>query len=185
MPDIMKMGKNPNYLGAWDLEELPRQEVTLTIGKIVDEKVVAAGQSELCTVCHFVEKGWKPMILNVTNKKTLCKLYKTTDTEKLVGKAVVIGIEQVKAFGDVHDALRIRKRIPKPENAVKCADCGGDIQGAFGRGAEYIAMHTKKNYGVSLCSDCASKRAAQAAQQTQNTEEAEEVTEDAQIEIDE
>ena len=184
MPDIMKMGKNPNFLGSWDLEELPRREVTLTIGKIVDEKVVTNGQTELCTVCYWVEKGWKPMILNITNKKTVCKLYKTTDTEKLVGKAVVIGVEQVKAFGDVHDALRIRKRIPKVENAVKCADCGNDIQGAFGKGAEYIVMHTKKKYGVSLCSDCASKRAAQAAQQAQKPEETEGVTEDAQTEID-
>lgn len=184
MPDIMKMGKNPNYLGAWDLEELPHHEVTLTIGKIVDEKVVAAGQSELCTVCHFVEKGWKPMILNVTNKKTLCKLYKTTDTEKLVGKAVAIGIEQVKAFGDIHDALRIRKRIPNPENAVKCADCGSDIQGAMGKGADYIAAYTKKKFGVCLCFDCGQKRAAK-PQKPPQAEETEGVTEDAQIEIDE
>lgn len=182
--DIMKMGKNPNYLGAWDLEELPGREVTLTIGKIVDEKVVTNGQSELCTVCHWAEPGWKPMILNVTNKKTLAKVYKTTDTEKLCGNPVVIGVEQVKAFGDVHDALRIRKRIPKVEKAVKCADCGNDITGAFGKGADYIVMHTRKKYGVSLCSDCASKRAAQAAQQAQNAAENEGVTEDAQTEID-
>ena len=37
MPDIMKMGKNPNYLGSWDLDELPNREATLTIAKIVDE----------------------------------------------------------------------------------------------------------------------------------------------------
>ena len=42
MSDIMRMGKNPNYLGSWDLDELPNREVTLTIAKIVDEKVVEA-----------------------------------------------------------------------------------------------------------------------------------------------
>lgn len=157
--DIMKMGKNPNYLGSWDLEDLPNREITLTIEKIVDEKAVANGKEETCTVCYWTDKAYKPMILNVTNKKMICKLYKTKETEKLAGKAVVIGVEQVKAFGDVHDALRIRKRIPKVEAAVKCADCGADIQGAYGKGPEYIAMYTKKQYGVSLCSACASKRA--------------------------
>lgn len=184
MPDIMKMGKNPNYLGSWDLDELPGQEVTLTISRIVDEKVVTNGQTELCTVAYWQEPGWKPMILNITNKKTVCKLYKTKDTDKLIGKPVVIGIEEVKAFGAVHDALRIKKRIPKVDSGEKCADCGKIIQGAFGKGPEYIARHTKKKYGVSLCSDCASKRAAQAAQQAQNPAESEGVTEDAQTEID-
>lgn len=158
MADIMKMGKNPNYLGSWDLDELPNREVTLTIERIVDEKVVAAGQSEVCTVCYWTDKAFKPMILNVTNKKTLCKLYKTKETERLAGKAVVVGVEQVKAFGDVHDALRIRKRIPKVEAAVECADCGGDVQGAMGKGADYIAGYTKKKFGVCLCFDCAQKR---------------------------
>ena len=165
MPDIMKMGKNPNYLGSWDLDELPNREATLTIARIVDEKVVAAGQSEVCTVCYWTDAAYKPMILNVTNKKTICKLYKTKDTDKLAGKAVVVGVEQVKAFGDVHDALRIRKRIPKVEAAVKCADCGSDIQGAMGKGADYIAAYTKKQFGTCLCFSCATARAERAKQQ--------------------
>jgi hypothetical protein len=158
MPDIMKMGKNPNYLGSWDLDELPNREATLTIAKIVDEDVVTNGSKERCTVCYWTDRAFKPMIWNVTNKKMVAKLYHTKDTEKLIGKAVVVGVEQVKAFGDVHDALRIRKRIPKVEEAVKCADCGNDIQGAMGKGAAYIANYTKKKFGVCLCFDCAQKR---------------------------
>lgn len=158
MADIMKMGKNPNYLGSWDLEELPNREATLTIARIVDEDVVTNGSKERCTVCYWREIDYKPMVLNVTNKKAIAKLYHTKDTEKLVGKAVVIGIEKVKAFGDTHDALRIRKRIPKVEVAVKCADCGNDVQGAMGKGADYIASYTQKKFGVCLCFDCAQKR---------------------------
>jgi hypothetical protein len=158
MADIMKMGKNPNYLGSWDLDELPNQEATLTIARIVDEAVVTNGKEERCTVCYWTDATYKPMILNVTNKKMIAKLYHTKDTEKLVGKAVVIGVEKVKAFGDTHDALRIRKRIPKPAEAVKCADCGNDVQGAMGKGADYIANYTKKKFGVCLCFDCAQKR---------------------------
>lgn len=158
MPDIMKMGKNPNYLGSWDVEETPNKEITLTISKIVDEDVVANGTKERCTVCYWTDSAFKPMVLNITNKKTLCKLYKTKDTEKLIGKSVVVGVEQVKAFGDVFEALRIRRRIPKLAAPAKCADCGKYIAGASGKSAEYIAGYTKKQFGVALCYDCAIKR---------------------------
>ena len=173
MSDIMKMGKNPNYLGSWDLDELPNQEVILTIAKIVDEDVIGnAGTKERCTVCYWQESGVKPMILNITNKKTICKLYHTKETEKLAGKAVVVGVEKVKAFGNVHDVLRIRKRIPQVGSAAKCTDCGNDITGAMGKGADYIAAHTKKRYGVCLCSSCATVRAERANQQKDGVNDA-------------
>lgn len=166
MPDIMRMGKNPNYLGSWDLDELPNREATLTIAKIVDEDVIGnAGTKERCTVCHWQESGVKPMILNITNKKTICKMYHTKDTEKLAGKAVVVGVEKVKAFGDVHDALRIRKRIPKSAEPVKCEDCGSNIESSGGMTAEAIVARTKRKYKACLCFSCATARAEQAKQQ--------------------
>ena len=166
MADIMKMGQNPDYLGSWDIEDLPGKEVTLTIEKIVDEEVVAAGQKEVCTVCHWTDKNFKKMILNVTNKKTLCKLYKTKDTDQLKGKSVIIGVEKVKAFGDIHDALRIRKRMPPKTtaSAVKCEDCGKDIAASNNMTPEQVAAYTKKKYGRCLCADCATA-AAKAVQE--------------------
>lgn len=166
MSDIMRMGKNPNYLGSWDLDELPNRELTLTIDKIVDEKVVTNGQTENCTACHWTDKAYKPMILNVTNKKTLCKLYKTKDTEKLKGKSVIIGIERVKAFGDIYDALRIRPRIPQAVNASlpKCEQCGKDITAAGRMNPEQVAAVRKGRYGKALCDDCA-KAAAEGAKE--------------------
>lgn len=157
MADIMKMGQNPDYLGSWDIEGLPGKEVTLTIEKIVDEEVVAAGQKEVCTVCHWTDKNFKKMILNVTNKKTLCKLYKTKDTEQMKGKAVVIGIDKVKAFGDIHDALRIRNRMPAKTTAPaqKCDECGKDIAASNNMTSEQVAAYTKKKYGKCLCAVCA------------------------------
>jgi hypothetical protein len=112
MPDIMLMGKNPNYLGSWDLYEIPGQEIVVTISKIKDEEVINNGQKEGCTVMYFQE-DYKPMILNLTNKKTLAKLYKSKLSENLVGKRVKIGFEKVKAVGKIHDALRIKNEIPK------------------------------------------------------------------------
>lgn len=156
--NIMKMGKNPNYLGSWDLEELQNREITLTIDRIIDEKVVAAGQSEVCTVCYWTDKNYKPMIINVTNKKTLAKLYKTTETEKLKGKSVIIGIDKVRAFGDVFDALRIRLRIPTPTAqtvTVLCEECGNPIQAQGGMSAEQVGAYTAKKYGKRICGACA------------------------------
>lgn len=162
MSDIMKMGKNPNYLGSWDLEDMPNREIILTIDRIVDEKVVDTtnGKDKMETLCYWTDKAVKPMILNITNKKTLARLYKTKETEKLQGKAVVIGIEKVKAFGDWHDALRIRARIPQPTNAVKpkCENCKGDIDASGRMSPEQVAAYTKEKYGQCLCSTCATAR---------------------------
>lgn len=166
MPDIMKMGKNPNYLGSWDLDEQPGREITLTIAKIVDEEVVTDGRKEVCTVVYWTNAAYKPMILNVTNKKTICRLYKTKDTEKLKGKAVVIGVDTIKAFGGIHDALRIRNREPAAASVYlpKCEGCGKEI-GAYGSmNAEQVAATRRKRYGKALCEDCA-RDAAERAQE--------------------
>ena len=161
MADIMRMGKNPNYLGSWDLDEMPNREVTRTVEKIVDEKVIANGQAENCTVCHWTDKAFKPMILNVTNKKRICRLYKTKDTEKLKGKAVTIQTERVKAFGDIYDALRIKPVIPPSANAIlpKCEQCGKNINATVKMTPEQVAAYTKNKYGKALCSDCATAAA--------------------------
>ncbi len=151
------MGKNPNYLGSWDLEELPNREAVLTIEKIVDEEVVTNGKTENCTVSHWTDKNFKPMILNPTNKKTLAKLYKTKESENLKGKSVVIGISQIKAFGAIHDALRIRPRIPQAQNAAspKCVSCGKNVEAYGNMSAETVAAYNQKKYGKCLCSRCA------------------------------
>lgn len=164
--DIMRMGKSPDFLGSWDIEELPNKEIILTIEKIVDEEVVANGQKEICTVCYWTDKTAKKMILNITNKKTLAKLYKTKDTEKLKGKAVVIGVDKVKAFGGIHDALRIRHRIPQVQTnaAPKCEQCGSGIAASGNMNPEQVAAYTKTKYGKCLCAGCATA-IAQGAQQ--------------------
>ena len=163
----MRMGKNPNYLGSWDLDEMPNREITLTIEKIVDQDVIGnEGRKENNTVCYWTDKAVKPMILNITNKKRICKLYKTKDTEKLKGKSVIIGIEPVKAFGDVYDALRIQMRMPQVRTAPlpKCEQCGKDITAAGKMNPEQVAVVRKDRYGKALCNDCA-KIAAEGAKQ--------------------
>ena len=87
--DIMKMGKNPNYLGSWDVEETPKKELVLTIEKIVDEEVVTNGKSEICTVAHFTDKAYKPMIFNITNKKGFASFIKPKRRTSSKGKPLL------------------------------------------------------------------------------------------------
>jgi hypothetical protein len=103
---------NPDYLGSYFLE--PGQELIGTI-KVVKKEVVtgADGKKEECTVIHFVEPGLKPMILNTTNAKMISKIHKTPYIEEWAGKKIQIYSTEVKAFGDVVEALRIRPKIPE------------------------------------------------------------------------
>ena len=101
---------NSDYLGSWDLPN--GQDVVLTI-KSVQNKMVHDGNGgqSMCTVIEFAENV-KPMIANSTNKKRISKVLKSVYIEKWFGKPIQIGIEKVKAFGEVHDALRVRQTAP-------------------------------------------------------------------------
>lgn len=152
--------QNPDYLGAYALE--PGKDLIATIQSVGEESVMGTdGKKEDCTVVHFVERDVKPMILNVTNAKTISKIYKTPYIEDWHGCKIQIFVAQVKAFGDVVDALRIRPYKPDvktPEKPV-CADCGNEIQGFGKYDAKYIAERNQQHYGKPLCADCAQKRA--------------------------
>ena len=159
---------NPDYLGAYALEE--GKDIVLTIGYVREEKVTGTdGKKDDCVVCHFSERV-KPMILNATNMKTITKLLGTPYIEDWAGHKIQIGVEKVKAFGDVVDALRIRKFLPV-ENKPKCESCGNDIQPRGSMSAEDLAVYTKQKYGKALCSDCATKAAQQLKAQEGNNAE--------------
>lgn len=159
---------NPDYLGAYALEE--GKDIVLTIGYVREEKVTGTdGKKDDCVVCHFSERV-KPMILNATNMKTITKLLGTPYIEDWAGHKIQIGTEKIKAFGDVVDALRVRKFLPV-ENKPKCESCGKDIQPRGSMSAEDLAVYTKQKYGKTLCSDCATKIAQQLKAQEGNNAE--------------
>lgn len=167
MPDIMKLGDPPQYLGSWDCTD---GELILTIADFKEEVIEGdKGRKERKCVMYFAEKDVRPMVVNLTNRKMLAKLYHTTDSTKLRGKLVKIGTDQVKAFGGIHDALRIRPVVPTaskqtaPANdAPKCAECGKPIAAAGGMNPEQVAQYTAKKYGKALCGECATKAASAA-----------------------
>lgn len=156
-----KVVSDPHYLGEADFTE--GEEKVATIAKVVQSEEVqtAEGKSRMAVV-HFMENV-KPMILNVARSKAIQKVVGSPYFEDWPGTSIQLYIEHgIKAFGDVVSAVRVRPRKPIVKNVVKCSECGKNIQGASGKGAEYIAQYTKKKFGVSLCYDCASKRPAQA-----------------------
>ena len=162
MPDIMKLGDPPQYLGSWDCTE---GELILTIADFKEEVIEGdKGRKERKCIMYFAEKDVRPMVVNLTNRKMLAKLYHTTDSNKLKGKLVKIGTEKVRAFGAEHDALRIRPVVPaqsapKQSDAIKCEGCGKAITAAHGMDAEKLAQYTAAKYGKKLCANCAAEQA--------------------------
>ena len=159
MPDThWRKLTNPYYLGAWDFA--PGEERTLTIRRVVQEQVYdpeKKGKKE-CTVVHFAEPS-KPMIMCKTNCKMITKLCDTPYIEKWAGRAIVVKVEKVKAFGELVEALRVQnKTADAPPPIPACGDCGREITGFDNYSAAQVAATTLKNYGVVLCSDCGAKR---------------------------
>ncbi len=155
-----KVVSDPNYIGEADFVE--GEEKVLTIDKVVsNETVVTAEGKSQKAVVHWKEKGNKPMILNVARSKNIEKVADSPYFEEWHGVKVQLYIEHgIKAFGDVVNAVRVRPYKPrvKAVTVPKCSDCGKDITAAFGMIPERLAEYTTKNYGVPLCSNCATKR---------------------------
>ena len=151
---------NPDYLGAYSLE--PGQDIVLTIERVQVETITGPeGKKEECMVCHWKEPQVKPMILNSTNAKMIQKLLKTPYIEEWNGHRIQIGVEMVKAFGEIVDALRVRSFLPE-DHAVKCECCGEVIKPAHGMSSGQLAEYTRRKYGRALCAACATKEAGNA-----------------------
>ena len=165
---------NPNYLGAYSVED--GRDLILTIKNVREEKVIGAdGKKDDCVVAYFCEN--KPMILNATNMKTITKLFGTPYIEEWIGRKIQVGVEKVKAFGDIVEALRVRKTLPRNINekatksVIKCTVCGQPIQSINGFLPEQLASYTAEKYGCAMCGECASDIAEKQKQDEPNKEE--------------
>lgn len=148
---------NCEYIGAYSFQ--PGEEKIVTIKNVVNEVVSGTdGKKESCSVMHFAENV-KPMVLNATNSKTITKLLKTPYIEEWVGRKIQLYVQKnVKAFGDIVDAVRVRDFLPVEKELI-CVDCGNKIQ-PFGKSsADTMAKYTLSKYGRMLCSECATKAA--------------------------
>lgn len=112
------------------------------------------------------------MILNSTNAKQIQKLLNTPYIEKWIGHKIQIGIEKVRAFGDIVEALRVRKFLPK-NIEIKCERCGNNITASGNMSAEQVAEYAKKKFGKNLCVTCGKAAAAENGRQKTEAENAE------------
>lgn len=111
MKTHFKKLRNPDYLGSWDLADANGvfKNKVLTISKVKKEMVHdGRGGQEECVTVSFDEA--KPMIMNSTNLKTIYKTLDTPYIEEWEGKKIEIEVQKVKAFGEVHDALRVVRK---------------------------------------------------------------------------
>lgn len=134
--------RNPNYIGGWDLTD---GDKTVTITKVDKEKVHdgKGGESECCIV-HFSEV--KPMVANATNLKRIAKLLGSPFIEDWTNKQIVLTTEKVKAFGEMHDAVRVStKPVVKPTLQGEAID---KAKAAIKAGSVTIEA-IKKKYNVS------------------------------------
>lgn len=102
---------NPDYLGAYSLGDL--EEMTVTIDFVQVEEVTGAqGKKEYCSVARLVDQ--KPMILNVTNSKSIAKLYGQF-IEDWSGKQITLYATTTRLGQDTVECLRIRPKVAKKE----------------------------------------------------------------------
>ncbi len=100
---------NTDYIGAYMLQ--PGEEKVVEIMSVGKGKVKGSdGKEKECTIATL--KNEKPFILNRTNCKTLTKVFSTPYIEGWKGKRIIVFAENVKAFGEQVEALRIRPYEP-------------------------------------------------------------------------
>lgn len=155
-----KVLTNPDYIGAYAFQ--PGQEITATISTVKREIVTSPdGKKEECPVVHFAERDIKPLILNATNGKMITHVLETPYIDNWVGKKIVMGVDKVRAFGALVDAVRVRDKKVQTAVEIPCADCGKPIAPYGDKTPEWVAQYTKEKYGVCLCIECGMKRKEQ------------------------
>lgn len=155
-----KKFRNPDYLGSWDFEK--GEVKTATITNVAKELVLEpkTNKKEECLLVYF-DSNLKPLILNATNSKAISRLAKSNYVEDWIGTKIALNVEKVKAFGDIHDAVRIMKTVPKPALKYYCNECGAEIKPIQTKDglitAEEYAVRSKKKNGKIICTECFNK----------------------------
>ena len=113
-----RMAANSHYLGACDLPDY--KERVLTVDRCVFEMTEGLAENSKMNVLYFKEAGVKPMLLNATNSRAVRSVTRSSYINEWAGHRVTLFVkENVKAFGILTDALRIKPTKPaaakKPE----------------------------------------------------------------------
>lgn len=117
------------YLGAYSLED--GKDRILTIRSAAKEAVKNEdGKEDTCLVLYFHEDE-KGMIINATNAKRIEAIYKTGIVSQWTGKRIQLYVEQVRAWGKVVPALRIREFEPASPKQSNLKELGNKVRQAL------------------------------------------------------
>lgn len=102
---------DPRYIGAYALPN--GDDLIVTIERVQLESVtMMGGKKEDHTIAYLA--GRKPLILNVTNSKSIHKLYGPF-IEDWAGKQITLFVSQTKLGSEMVECLRIRPTVPVRE----------------------------------------------------------------------
>ncbi|ATQ77866.1 hypothetical protein CR152_27710 [Massilia violaceinigra] len=117
---------DPRYIGAYALPN--GDDLTVTIERVQLETVtMMGGKKEDHSIMYI--KGHKPMILNVTNSKSIHKLYGPF-IEDWAGRQITLFASTAKMGGELVECLRIRPTVTaKKRKPIEDARFKGAVAG--------------------------------------------------------
>jgi len=129
---------NSDYLGSCDLED--NKDLKAVIKSVSVRKVKGSdGKEQERNVATFTDPAIKPMILNATNCKIVKKFARTPYINDWVNIPIQIYIkDDIRAFGDVTEGLRIREVQPKMDKPKLTPDSQ-----AWPKAIEYLSKGGK------------------------------------------
>lgn len=109
-----KKAFNTPYLGSQNLPDY--KDINLIIERVELRESKGLKENSKFNIAYFTDVNVKPMLLNAGNSKIVSKLADSPYIEDWINIEVTITVKKVKAFGDHHDALRIREVTRKTSN---------------------------------------------------------------------
>lgn len=109
MKTHIKRLMNPDYIGAYALP--PGEDLVVTIKEVRQQTVTGnGGKKEEKAVVHL-ERPYKPLILNATNRDTIIKLYGPF-IEDWTGKKITLFASVTSVAGEKTECVRVRPAVP-------------------------------------------------------------------------
>lgn len=136
---------NPDYIGAYDFKKGEIRKVKII--KVAQEKVTGSdGKKADCIVAQL--ENSKPLVLCKTNCKHISKIVGTPIIEEWSGKVINLKVENVKAFGEWVEALRVTTDEPQKEKLTPTHSKWEAAKNAIENGKTTIEA-IKKSYDLS------------------------------------
>src|SRR5690606_38742289 len=139
---------NPDYLGAYSIPE--GEDLTVIIESVGPEEITGTnGKKEICSVARL--KGNKPWILNMTNQKSIARLYGPY-IEDWQGKAVTLYASTTKLAGEMVECIRVRPQVATRQKPAISADRFKNALDAVKAGT-YEADKVRANFSLTKAQD--------------------------------